>query len=73
MPKVLKKIHAWLHEDMQQVELGGMLGLRNVTFISSFPSPFLTFHGPNKPFIIPFPYIHLGFTLLFSTLFILVL
>jgi hypothetical protein len=30
MPKVLKKIHAWLHEGMQQVQLGGMLGLKNV-------------------------------------------
>ena len=37
IPKVLKKIHARLHEDMQQVQLGGMLGLRNVVFSSSFP------------------------------------
>jgi hypothetical protein len=37
MPKVLQNIHAWLHEDMQQVQLGGMLGLRNVTFSSTFP------------------------------------
>jgi hypothetical protein len=32
-----EKIHAWLHEDMQQVKLGGMLGLRNVLFSSTFP------------------------------------
>ena len=37
MPKVLQKIQAWLHEDMQQVKLGGMLGLRNVVFSSTFP------------------------------------
>ena len=37
MPKSLKKIHAWLHEDMQQVELGGMLGIRNLLFSSTFP------------------------------------
>jgi hypothetical protein len=37
MPKVLQNIHAWLHEDMQQVQLGGMLGLRNVAFSSTFP------------------------------------
>jgi len=30
-------IHASLHEDMQKVQLGGMLGLRNVAFLSSFP------------------------------------
>jgi hypothetical protein len=35
--KFLEKIHAWLHEDMQQVKLGGMLGLRNVLFSSTFP------------------------------------
>jgi hypothetical protein len=37
MPKVLQNIHAWLHEDMQQVQLGGMLGLINVAFSSTFP------------------------------------
>lgn len=37
MPNVLKDVHAWLHEDMQQVQLGGMLGLRNVVFSSTFP------------------------------------
>ena len=35
MPKVIKNIHARLHEYMQQVQLGSMLGLRNVTFSST--------------------------------------
>ena len=69
MPKVLEKIYTRLHEDMQQVQLGSMLRLRNVIFLYSLPFLFLTFHHP----IVPFPYIYLGFTLLFSTLFILVL
>ena len=37
MPKILKKIHAKLHEEMQQVQLGRMLGLRNVIFSSTLP------------------------------------
>jgi len=36
MSNVLKETHAWLHEDMQQVRLGRMLGLRNVIFSSTF-------------------------------------
>ena len=35
--KVLQKLHAWLHEDMQHLQLGRMLGLRNVVFSSTFP------------------------------------
>jgi hypothetical protein len=47
MPKFLKKIHAWLHEDMQQVKLGGMLGLRNVLFSSTFPFIILHISSPH--------------------------
>jgi len=47
MPKVLQKIQAWLHEDMQQVKLGGMLGLRNVVFSSTFPFTIPYISSPN--------------------------
>ena len=37
IPKVLNRIHARLHEDMQQVQLGRMLRLKNVLFSSTLP------------------------------------
>ena len=65
IPKFLKKIHARLHEDMQQVQLGSMLRIRNVTFSSTLFSPIPHISSSHQPFIIPFPYIYVGFTLLF--------
>jgi capsule polysaccharide modification protein KpsS len=43
----LEKIHAWFHEDMQQVKLGGMLGLINVLFSSTFPFIILHISSPH--------------------------
>ena len=47
MPKFLEKIHAWLHEDKQQVKLRGMLGLKNVLFSSTFTFIILHISSPN--------------------------
>jgi hypothetical protein len=44
--RFLEEIHAWLHEDMQQVRLGGMLGLINVLFSSIFPFIILHISSP---------------------------
>ena len=49
-----KRINARLHEDMQHVKLGGMLGLQNVIILPHFPYTIsfifhiLSFHKPYK-------------------------
>ena len=62
-PVVLKRINAYLHEDMQQVKLGGMFGHKNTTLYSSFTyhlSPLFLFYPPIKPLISTTLIIHMG-------------